>query len=228
MTWVKICATTSLADARLAVAAGADAVGFVFAPSTREIMQEPAAEIIAALPANIEKIGVTVNESPENLSRLAQNAGLTGIQLHGDEPGDQLWAYRSALGSRRIIKTLQTRQLLADGDEYLAQYRRAAEFFDAVLLDAGVPGQRGGTGATFDWNAVLPLAARIQQWMPVIIAGGLTAENVAEAIRLFAPWGVDVASGVECEPGRKDEARLASFVAAVRGVGVAAVEGAQL
>ena len=218
MTWVKICATTSLADARLAVAAGADAVGFIFTPSRREIQQEVAAEIIDALPARIEKIGVTLNESPENLAKLAQNVGLTGIQLQGDESGDQLRAYRSAVAPRRIIKTLQAQQLLAGGDDYLHQYLRVREFFDAVLLDAGTPGVRGGTGVSFDWNAVLPIAARIRQWVPVIIAGGLTADNVAEAIRLFAPWGVDVASGVEREPGRKHEARLTSFVAAVREV----------
>ncbi len=216
MTWIKICGTTSLSDANLAIAAGADAVGFVFAPSPRLIPQETAAEIIAALPARVEKIGVTVNEPPESVARLAQNAGLSGIQLQGDEPPDQMSAYRSALATRKIIKTLQAQQVLAGGDDYLYPYLRVSEFFDAILIDAGANGQRGGTGATFDWNAVLPLAARIQQWTRVIIAGGLTSENVAEAIRLFAPWGVDVVSGVESEPGHKDEARLRNFVEAVR------------
>ncbi len=216
MTWIKICGTTSLADANLALAAGADAVGFVLAPSPRQIQQETAAEIIAALPARIEKIGVLVNESPESVARLAQNVGLTGIQLQGDEPADQLRAYRSALASRKIIKTLQAQQLLAGGSDYLDRYLRASEFFDAVLLDSGVPGRRGGTGVTFDWNAVLPLVARIKQQMPVIIAGGLTPENIADAVRLFAPWGVDVVSGVESAPGKKDAARLRNFVDAVR------------
>jgi phosphoribosylanthranilate isomerase len=216
MTWVKICGTTSLVDANLAIAADADALGFIFAPSPRQIQQGTATAIIAALPAGIEKIGVTVNESPESIARLAQTVGLSGIQLHGDEPADRMWAYRSALAPRKIIKTLQAQQVLGGGDDYLDQYLRVSEFFDAVLLDAGVPGQRGGTGASCDWNAVLPLVARIKQQMQVIIAGGLTPENVAEAIRLFAPWGVDVVSGVESEPGKKGEGRLRNFVEAVR------------
>lgn len=225
MTWTKICATTNLADANLAISAGADALGFIFTSSPRQIQQEAAAEIIEALPAKIAKIGVTVNQSPEAVARLAQNVGLTGIQLQGDEPGDQLWAYRSALAPRKIIKTLQARQVLAGGDDYLYQYLDVSEFFDAVLLDAGVPGQPGGTGVPFDWNALLPFVSRIKQWMPVIIAGGLTAQNVPDAVRLFEPWGVDVASGVEIEPGRKDEAKVRAFVNAVRTASVSQPAG---
>lgn len=216
MTWTKICGTTNLADAILAVSAGADAVGFIFASSPRQIQQETAAEIIEVLPNKIAKIGVTVNQSPEAVAKLAQNLGLTGVQLQGDEPADQLRAYRSALAPRKIIKTLQARQLLAGGDDYLYQYLAVREFFDAVLLDAGVPGQPGGTGVPFDWNALMPFVSRIKQSMPVIIAGGLTVENVPEALRLFEPWGVDVVSGVESKPGRKDEVKLRAFVNAVR------------
>ncbi len=216
MTWIKICGTTSLGDANLAIAAGADALGFIVAASPRQIQQETAAAIVAALPAGIEKIGVIVNESPESAARLAQNVGFSGIQLQGDEPADKLRAYRSALAPRKIIKTLQAQQLLAGGEDYLYQYLRVREFFDTILIDAGVPGQRGGTGARFDWSAVLPLVARIKECMPVIIAGGLTPENVAEAVQRFAPWGVDVVSGVESEPGKKDEARLHNFMEAVR------------
>jgi len=223
MTWTKICGTTSLADAKLAVAAGADAVGFIFAPSPRQVSQETAAEIIEALPANVAKIGVTVNQSPEDVARLAQNLGLTGIQLHGDEPGDQFWAYRSALSPRKIFKTLRAHQVLAGGNDYLYQYLRSSEFFDAVLLDSGTPDQLGGTGTTFDWQALLPAVSYIKQWMPVIIAGGLIPENVADAIRVFAPWGVDVASGVESAPGHKDDAKLKAFVYAVRAASTADV-----
>jgi phosphoribosylanthranilate isomerase len=216
MTWTKICGTTNLGDAKLAISVGADALGFIFAPSPRQIQQETAAEIIEALPADIAKIGVTVNQSPEAVAKLAQNVGLTGIQLQGDEPSDQLWAYRTALASRKIIKTLQARQVLAGGEDYLYQYLRQSEFFDALLLDAGVPGQPGGTGIPFDWDALAPLVAHIKRRIPVIIAGGLTPENVPNALRHFEPWGVDVASGVESVPGHKDEAKLRAFVNAVR------------
>src|SRR6185369_5260885 len=109
-------------------------------------------EIIEALPGKIAKIGVTVNQSPEAVARLAENVGLTGIQLQGDEPADQLWEYRSALGTRTIIKTLQARRILESGDNYINQYLGSGEFFDAVLLDAGIPGQPGGTGVPFDWD----------------------------------------------------------------------------
>ncbi len=216
MTWIKICGTTNLADAHLAVNAGADALGFIFAPSPRQIQQDTAAEIIAALPSCIEKIGVTVNQHPEAVAKLAQNVGLTGIQLQGDEPGDQLRAYRAALGERKIIKTLQARQLLAAGKDYLHQYLHESEFFDALLIDSGVPGRHGGTGVPFDWNAIAPLMAYIKSYSPVIIAGGLTPANVSEAIRLFEPWGVDVVSGVEGAPGHKDAAKVRAFVDTVR------------
>ena len=216
MTWVKICGTTNLADANAAIAAGADALGFIFAPSPRQITQAAAAEIVDALPANVRKVGVVVNESPENLARLAQNVGLTGVQLHGDEPADQLWAYRSALRTRIIIKTLQASALLAGGDDYLDSYLRVSKFFDAVLVDAGSPVRRGGTGVPFDWDAVSPLVSRIKETMPVIIAGGLSPENVADAVRLLAPWGVDVVSGVESTTGKKEQSKLRAFVETVR------------
>ena len=219
MTWTKICGTTNLDDAELAVSAGADAVGFIFASSSRQIQQEAAAEIIEALPNKIAKIGVTVNQSPEAVAKLAQNIGLTGIQLQGDEPADQLRAYRSALPFARSSRRYR-RAGLAGGEDYLYQYLGVCEFFDAVLLDAGVPGQRGGTGVPFDWNALMPFVSRIKQSMPVIIAGGLTADNVPDALRLFEPWGVDVVSGVESEPGRKDELKLRAFVNAVRAASV--------
>jgi phosphoribosylanthranilate isomerase len=223
MTWVKICGTTSLADAKLAIAAGADAVGFVFAPSSRQISQEAAADIVAALPANIAKIGVTVNESPQDLAKLVHKVGLTGIQLQGDEPGDQLWAYRSAVAPCKIIKTLHVQQLLGGGDEYLYQYLKHSEFLDAVLLDSGTKGQRGGTGVIFDWNAATQVVAKIKQCLPVIIAGGLSPDNVTSAIQTFEPWGVDVVSGVEATAGHKDENKVTKFVSAVRSVSASTV-----
>ena len=199
------------------VAAGANALGFIFAPSTRRIKVETAADIIAALPAEVEKIGVFVNETPERVAAIAERAGLTGVQLHGDEPAAQFDTYRRMLGGRKIIKTLQARELLADtGGQALQEHLAKSESLDAILLDSGVPSQRGGTGLPFDWEAALPLVKKIKAVLPVIIAGGLTPDNVVQAIRLFDPWGVDVVSGVESETGRKDEAKLQSFVAAAR------------
>ncbi len=217
MTWIKICATTNLGDAQESVAAGANALGFIFAPSTRRIETGIAAEIIAALPAEVEKIGVFVNPMPERMGEIAQQAGLTGAQLHGDEPASQLAGYRQMLGGRRLIKTLQAGELLASGGERRLQtYLDARASIDAILLDSGCPGNRGGIGVPFDWQAALPIVERIKAVLPVIIAGGLTAGNVGQAIRSFEPWGVDVVSGVERETGKKDEGKLRSFVAAVR------------
>jgi phosphoribosylanthranilate isomerase len=217
MTWIKICATTNLRDAQTSIAAGANALGFIFAPSPRRIEIGTAAEIIAALPAEIEKIGVFVNETPERVAVVAARFGLTGCQLHGDEPAEQLAMYRQALGNRKLIKTLQARELLADsGDRMLQGYLEASGSIDAVLLDSGRPGNRGGTSVPFDWKMALPIVQRIKAVLPVVIAGGLTAENVDQAIRLFEPWGVDVVSSVERETGKKDEAKLRTFVAAAR------------
>jgi phosphoribosylanthranilate isomerase len=213
MTWVKICGTTRLHDAQMALAAGADALGFIFAPSPRRIELADAAEIIAKLPNGIEKIGVFVNETPAHVAEVAQRAGLSGVQLHGDEPAEQMPEFRRALGERKIVKTLQARDA---GEERLADYLSARGSIDAILLDSGSAHQRGGTGIPFAWEEVVPLAAAIREAMPLIIAGGLNAENIAMALRLFDPWGVDVVSGVERELGKKDEGRLHDFVAAVR------------
>lgn len=215
MTWIKICATTNLDDAQASVAAGADALGFIFTTSSRRVDVDRAAEIISNLMNHIEKIGVFVNETPSQVAEVVKQAGLTGIQLHGDEPADHMREYRQALGQRKIIKALQARELLSSSDA-LNGYLESRRVIDAILLDAGSPSQRGGTGQTFDWIAAAPIVAKVRAQIPVIIAGGLNPENVAEAIRLFAPWGVDVVSGVEREIGKKDEAKLRNFVGKVR------------
>jgi phosphoribosylanthranilate isomerase len=215
MTWIKICGTTNLTDAQASLAAGVDALGFIFAPSLRRITVDQAAEIISSLTDDIEKIGVFVNETPVRIAEIVERAGLTGVQLHGDEPADEMEQYRHALGQRKIIKALPARELLNSPDS-LNGYMQSRADIDAILLDAGSPSQRGGTGQAFDWTAAAPIVAEVRARMPVIIAGGLNPENVGEAIRLFTPWGVDVVSGVEREVGIKDEARLRSFVGAVR------------
>lgn len=218
MLWIKICATTNLDDAFASIDAGASALGFILTESARRVTPEAARKIIAALPPSFEKIGVVVNESPEALAKLAGELGLTGLQLHGDEPPEQLPAYRRALGLRKIIKTLQARELLAGTSRYpLDDYLRVRQSYDGILLDSGVSGNRGGTGVTFDWNAALPIVTRIKEVLPVIIGGGLNPDNVAEAVRLFDPCGVDVVSGVEHEIGKKDAARVRAFIEAARG-----------
>ncbi len=216
MTWIKICGTTNLDDALASIAAGADALGFIFTESPRRIAPEAAAEIIAALPEAIDKIGVVVNETPQALAELAAQAGLTALQLHGDEPADQLAEFLGALAGRKLIKTLHVRELLSDQHK-LDAYLRECENIDAILLDSGSVVARGGTGVPFDWNAALPIVQRIKEILPVIIGGGLSPANVAEAIRLFEPWGVEVVSSVELAPGKKDDAKLRAFIAAARG-----------
>lgn len=216
MTWVKVCGTTNLHDAQVSVSLGADALGFIFAPSPRQVEMARAAEIVAALPDGVEKIGVFVNESPARVAEIVTQVGLTGAQLHGDEPAEELPCFRQALGDRRIIKTLQTSTLLGAGEDVLARYLQSRDSIDAVLLDSGTAVKPGGTGIPFDWKEAAPVAAAIKAVVPVIIAGGLNAQNAGEALRLFHPWGLDVVSGVEREPGKKDEAKLRDFVAAVR------------
>ncbi len=216
MTWVKFCGTTNLRDARAGIAAGADALGFIFAPSLRQIEVTAAAEIIAELPDEIDKIGVFVNEMPARVAEVADRAGLTGVQLHGTESADELRSFRQALGRRKIIKALQASELTSTPDGIVPVWLRASDVIDAILLDSGSPTRPGGTGMPFDWEAAVPLARAIQTEMPLIIAGGLTAENVGIVLRLFSPWGVDVVSGVERELGRKDDTKLRDFVVAVR------------
>jgi phosphoribosylanthranilate isomerase len=215
-TWVKICGTTSLRDAQLSTAAGANALGFVFAASPRRINLSSAAEMVAALAGEVDTIGVFVNEEPSLLAEIVRRAGLSGVQLHGDETPGQAAELRAALPQKKIIKTLSARQLLNSGEELLAGWFAASQSVDAILLDSGSSQLRGGSGVPFDWEEVAPIAATIREKMPLIIAGGLHSGNVARAIELFQPWGVDVVSGVEREPGQKDETKLRDFMTAVR------------
>jgi phosphoribosylanthranilate isomerase len=216
MTWLKICGTTNLGDAQLSIAAGADALGFVFAPSPRRVDVLQVSAICAKLPSGVEKIGVFVNESPRRVGEIVGQLPLSGVQLHGDEPAEQMKDFRKALGGRMISKTLQAGDILNAGEEHLAKYLSASANLDAILLDSGAANVRGGTGVPFAWEQVAPLAATIRDALPLIVAGGLNAENVAQAMEWLDPWGVDVVSGVEREPGRKDQEKLRSFVAAVR------------
>lgn len=204
---VKICGITSAQDAQLAVEAGADALGFVFfAMSPRKISVERAAEIARAVPKGVRRVGVFVNESPAEMARVADAVGLDLLQLHGDEPPEALAGLvRPALKAVRVGKGFAE-------EEALRYASRAA----GLLVDTRLPGETqlpGGTGVPFDWSLVKGLAARVPFLM---LAGGLDPANVAEAVRVVGPHAVDVSSGVEALPGRKDPARVRAFVQAAR------------
>ena len=221
MTWIKICGTTNLEDARLAVEAGADALGFVFAESPRRVTAEQAGEIIAELPTKVEKVGVFAGESGRRIRQLVEQAGLTGIQLHGGEEDLQkieqggAWVEQQSL---RVIVCLSG--VLADPTQSAAgigvRRSEGKPRREALLLDSSTREKLGGTGATFDWTKWAPFLKQTRPVVDVIVAGGLRSENVGEAIRILHPWGVDVVSGVEREPGKKDPEKVRAFVNAVR------------
>lgn len=196
MVKVKICGITSLEDARQAVAAGADALGFVFYPPSPRCVDPVAAHaIIAELPPFVTCVGLFVNEPPERVLEMVLSCGLDAIQLHGDEPPGQCH-----YPPYRVIKALRiARYEPAEIDGYQVS---------ALLLDALVPGEYGGTGQLGDW----PLAARIAEERTVILAGGLTPDNIAAAVQTVRPYAVDVSSGVESRPGRKDPRKVAEFI----------------
>ena len=218
MAWIKICGTTNLDDALAATEAGANALGFVFAPSPRRISPRDAARITAALPTKVEKLGVFVNQSVDLVLDTVEKAGLTGVQLHGEEDVRYARQLQQKNGQLRIIRAISLRDV-GDGKGKglaVAMQEEAARIFSALLLDSGSGSRRGGTGSTFDWQEAAPMARLFAKKFPLIIAGGLNAENVAKALRIFQPWGVDVVSGVERAPGEKDPAKLRAFIAAVR------------
>jgi len=205
--WVKVCANTSLADTMLAVDAGADAVGFVFAPSPRQVTIPQVAAIAPALPSVIEKIGVFVNSSFEEIAAAVQTCGLTGVQLHFEAGGDLPARLRNRFGTAlRILQVLHYAPDMTDKAKALAEYKN----INAILVDSRTAAASGGTGIRFDWDAAASLFRTAE--MKMIAAGGLNPSNVAEALSKLAPWGVDVASGVESTPGHKDPEKVRAFV----------------
>ncbi len=204
MVKVKICGNTTLDDTMAAVEAGADAVGFVFyAKSPRAVDPEAAAAIIARLPPFVTPVGVFVNEDLSVVRRVMRECGIPLAQLHGDESPQ----YCAELG-RAALKAIRVRD--RRDLQRLAQYQ-----VGGFVLDAFVEGTPGGTGVTIDWD----LACEAKASVPIILAGGLTPGNVAEAIGRVRPYGVDVSSGVEASPGKKDHAKVRAFIANAKGVG---------
>ena len=255
MTWVKICGITNLDDARAAVDAGTNALGFVFYPkSPRYVTAETAQSIIAKLPPKLEKVGVFVDESVKKVHEIVKHAGLTAVQLHGDEDKEfslSLFKALSIRSSRPTIfrscpahifdkpagekvgwdpvavgliepdeaykgKRVHKIHVAENGDLFLETHGFRPGVIAGVLLDSSMAGRRGGTGRTFDWERVQPWAGVINSISKLIVAGGLHAGNVQEAIHILHPWGVDVVSGVEREPGKKDPKKVRAFVQAVR------------
>jgi phosphoribosylanthranilate isomerase len=214
MTWIKICGMTNLEDALLAVDAGADAVGFVFyEKSPRCVSVETAREIVRNLPERVEKVGVFVNESPDKVSEMSQDLGLTAAQLHGDEYKN---SERYSVPGR-LFFSLPVAQVLSDlqapiGEFIFPKFPKSS----GIHLDSGTPEIRGGTGETFAWAEARWLVSALMHLHPVVLAGGLTPSNVQKAAEFLHPWGVDVASGVESRPGKKDPDKVRAFVRAVR------------
>ena len=218
MTWVKICGITNLEDALIAVDAGADALGFVFyEKSPRNVDVETVRMITSKLPDSVEKVGVFVQQSVEQVRENAKHAGLTAAQLHGDGLTKEVWSSSrpviESLGVSKIIPVIPGGSL--DNGGILISQRSRDKIF-ALLIDAPKNGLPGGTGEKFDWQKARGRVESLGFMVPVIVAGGLKPDNVGEALDLFHPFGVDVSSGVEAKPGKKDPAKVRAFVNAVR------------
>jgi phosphoribosylanthranilate isomerase len=231
MTFIKICANTNLADAQLAAELGADAVGFVFAPSKRQVTVDQVAAITPHLPGSVAKVGVFAASDPREIAAAVRTAGLTGVQLHHAPDIDLIEELNCALeGHAQIIQVVPYPVDAADradaDKEFEAQIETALAVpaVTAILLDAARSGVAGGLGISFDWEHAAAIVKRAykaaasegRDLPKLIVAGGLRAENVAEAIAMLEPWGVDVASGVESKPGKKDPEKLRAFFDAVR------------
>jgi phosphoribosylanthranilate isomerase len=209
MARVKLCGITRHEDAELAASLDAWAIGFILWPGSKRAADPGvAAGIARTMRRRLELVGVFVNPTLDEVVRAAEGIGLTHVQLHGDEGPAFCTAVAERTGAR-VIKAVR----VSSG----ADIQAAARFHsDLLLLDAAVDGAWGGTGETFDWA----LAAQRHSHLPLILSGGLTPENVADGIAAVHPWAVDVASGVESEPGIKDPVKVEAFMAAVQGAPV--------
>jgi phosphoribosylanthranilate isomerase len=206
MVQIKICGITNIEDALAAASAGADAVGFVFhQASPRYVTPEKAREIIGSLPQALCTVGVFVNLAAAEVLQIAELCGLDFIQLHGGETGE----YCRRFPRERLIKALSFRS--EEEFSSIADYP-----VKAFLVDAHDPVRFGGTGKTCDWN----LARKVAALHPLVLAGGLGEENIASALETVRPLAVDISSGVEVQPGKKDHEKIRSVIAAVKKCGL--------
>lgn len=213
---MKICANTCAEDALKAAELGADAVGFVFAPSSRRVTAAEVRAISEAMPDGVERVGVFGAGTVEEIAAAVEEARLHAVQLHGGLDLEFVRKLRGRLGAEiEVIQTLHWS--VEDGEGSAERVRRemvavaASGLRCRVLVDAKVGGASGGMGKMFDWTSAAAVLGS-QPSLEVIVAGGLRPENVRDAIGVLRPWGVDVASGVEREPGRKDFGKLGSFM----------------
>ena len=211
--WVKICANTSLADVLLAADAGADAVGFVLAPSPRRVTAEQVAAITPYLPPSIEKIGVFVSDDFATIASAVEIAGLTGIQLHSGISSDVAARLRDRFGGG--LRILRVIHFGADAQAQM-QIASADKDIDGILVDSRTTEAVGGTGVSFDWQSARATIFSSDRPLKLVAAGGLTPENVLSAVATLNPWGVDVASGVEYLPGHKSAQKVRDFVTNAR------------
>ena len=211
--WVKICANTCLEDALKAVELGADAVGFVFAQSKRQVDAAAVKAITEQMPAEVELVGVFAGWDAEAIAKVVRESGLTAVQLHGGVDREMVRELRLLLDTDvEIIHSVPWTVGEDDASEQAVRAQlRALQPGERVLVDAKVGGVSGGLGVSFDWER----AGRVLQEFPelrVIVAGGLKPETVGEAVRVLKPYGVDVASGVEASAGKKDAMKLRQFI----------------
>lgn len=203
MTKIKICGITNYDDARAAIDFGADALGFVFfRESPRYITPEKAAAITSKLPVFVTTVGVFVDERAEEILKIIEETGIDVVQLHGNEPPE------SCLLPRRVIKGIRVKSL--ESLEPLSAYQNIVSAF---LLDTYAPDMSGGTGQSFNWE----IAIEAKKFGIIILAGGLTPENISEAIRRVNPYVVDVSSGVELVKGKKDHQKMKLFIERAKG-----------
>jgi len=201
--FVKICGMTNPEDARIAVEAGADAIGLIFVPDTpRYVTVEAAKAIARAVPASVSRVGVFVDAPVAEINRVAREVPLEVVQLQGELSPEQ--AGRVVVAYLKVVRVRGAIDV-----EALRAYKARA-----IVLDTFVEGKPGGTGRTFDWELARPV---VEAGLPVLLSGGLTPDNVAEAVRRVRPFGVDVSSGVEARPGHKDHDKVRAFIANAKG-----------